>query len=68
VPRPGKPQQNAYVEPYNCTVRYTWLARTLLDSFEQVQGKATRWLWTCNHERPNMALGSITPEMELTTA
>ena len=42
--QPGKPQQNAYVERYNRTVRYAWLARTLFDSIEQVQDKATRWL------------------------
>ena len=62
---PGKPQQNAYVERYNRTVRYAWLARTLFDSIEQVQEKATRWLWTYNHERPNMALGGITPMQAL---
>jgi putative transposase len=40
--QPGKPQQNAYVERYNRTVRYAWLARTLFDSVEQVQNMATR--------------------------
>ncbi len=59
--QPGKPQQNAYVERYNRTIRYAWLARTLFDTIDQVQDKATRWLWTYNHERPNMALGGITP-------
>ncbi|WP_260306370.1 IS3 family transposase, partial [Xanthomonas sp. 3075] len=39
--QPGKPQQNAYVERYNRTVRYGWLARTMFDSIEQVQDKAT---------------------------
>ncbi len=63
--QPGKPQQNAYVERYNRTVRYAWLACTLFDTIEQVQDKATRWLWTYNHERPNMALGGITPIQKL---
>jgi len=66
--QPGKPQQNAYVERYNRTVRYAWLARTLFDTIKQVQDKATRWLWTYNHERPNMALGGITPAMKLAMA
>ena len=67
--QPGKPQQNAYVERYNRTVRYAWLARTLFDTIEQVQeDKATRWLWTYNHERPHMALGGITPAMRLAMA
>ena len=66
--QPGKPQQNAYVERYNRTVRYGWLARTLFDTIEQVQDRATRWLWSYNHERPNMALGGITPMQKLALA
>lgn len=62
------PQQNAYIERYNRTVRYAWLARTLFHSIEQVQETATRWLWTYNHERPNMALGGITPMQKLALA
>lgn len=46
-------------------MRYAWLDRTLFDSIEQVQDKATRWLWTYNHERSNMALGGITPMQKL---
>lgn len=63
--QPGKPQQNAYVERYNRTVRYDWLAHYLFDSIAEVQAFATRWLWTYNHERPNMALGGITPKQKL---
>lgn len=63
--QPGNPQQNAYVERYNRTVRYDWLAHYLFDSVEEVQDHATRWLWTYNHERPNMALGGITPKQKL---
>lgn len=62
--QPGKPQQNAYGERDNRTVRYAWLARTLFDSIGQVH-KATRWLWTNNHARPNMALGGIPPMQKL---
>lgn len=61
----SKPQQNTYVERYNRTVRYDWLAQYLFDSIEQAQESATRWLWTYNHERPNMALGGITPMQKL---
>ena len=60
--QPGKPQQNAYVERFNRTVRYDWLAQYLFESIGQVQEYATRWAWTYNHERPNMALGGITPK------
>jgi len=59
--QPGKPQQNAYVKRHNLTVHSAWLARTLLDSIEQVQDIATRSQWTCNHERSSVAHGGITP-------
>jgi putative transposase len=66
--QPGKPYQNAYVERYNRTVRYDWLGQYLFKSISQVQDFATRWLWTYNHERPNMALGGITPKQKLALA
>lgn len=60
--QPGKPQQNAYIERYNRTVRYDWLSHCLFESIGEVQDYATDWMWTHNHERPNMALSGITPE------
>jgi putative transposase len=66
--QPGKPQQNAYIERYNRTVRYDWLAHYLFDSIEEVQDYTTRWLWTYNHERPNMAIGGMTPKQKLALA
>lgn len=66
--QPGNPQQNAYVERYNRTVRYDWLSHYLFESIQEVQEFATRWLWTYNHERPNMALGGITPMQKLASA
>jgi len=59
--QPGNPQQNAYVERYNRTVRYDWLSQYLFSSISEVQEHATRWLWTCNNQRPNMAIGGVTP-------
>lgn len=66
--QPGKPQQNAYIERYNRTVRYDWLNQYLFDTIKQVQESATEWLWSYNHERPNMALGGITPMQRLPAA
>lgn len=63
--QPSNPQQNAYIERYNRTVRYAWLAGNLFQTIEQVQEVPTRWLWTYNNERPNMALGGITPMQTL---
>ena len=66
--QPGKPQQNAYVERYNRTVRQEWLEQYHFDTLEQVQNHATRWLWTYNNERPNMGIGGITPAQKLKQA
>jgi len=63
--QPGKPQQNAYIERYNRTVCYDWLSHYLFESIGEVQDYATDWVWTYNHERPNMALGGITPKQKL---
>ncbi len=66
--QPGKPQQNAYIERFNRTVHYEWLAQYHWSSLDEVQDHATQWMWTYNHERPNMALGGITPKQRLAMA
>lgn len=66
--QPGNPQQNAYVERYNRTVRHEWLEMHELITIEHAQEEATKWLWTYNNERPNMAIGGITPAMKLAEA
>jgi len=66
--QPGKPQQNAYVERFNRTVRYEWLSQYHWDSLDHVQQAATAWMWSYNYERPNMALGGITPKQRLAMA
>ena len=63
--QPGKPQQNAYVERFNRTVRQEWLQMNEFTSIHQAQDKAEHWLWTYNHVRPNMALGGLTPSQSL---
>jgi putative transposase len=66
--QPGKPQQNAYIERYNRTVRGEWLGQYIFETIEEAQEQATEWLWTYNNERPNMGIGGITPAMKLKTA
>jgi putative transposase len=66
--QPGKPQQNAYVERFNRTVRYEWLAQYEFDRLADMQDFATSWMWSYNHDRPNMALGGITPKQRLAMA
>ena len=58
------PTSNATTAPCATT---GWRS-TLFESIEEVQESATRWLWTYNHERPNMALGGITPMQKLALA
>jgi len=66
--QPGKPQQNAYIERFNRTVRHEWLNQHLFESIEYAQHTATQWLWQYNTERPNMAIGGITPYQKLAQA
>jgi putative transposase len=66
--QPGKPQQNAYIERYNRTVRHEWLDQNIFETIQEAQEQATKWLWTYNNDRPNMAIGGITPAMKLKQA
>jgi putative transposase len=66
--QPGQPQQNAYVERVNQTVRYEWLSQYFWETLDEVQPYATQWMWKYNHDRPNMALGGITPKPRLAVA
>ena len=65
---PGNPQQNAYVERYNRTMRYDWLNQELFISLDQVRQQAERWLYHYNNERPNMGNGGFTPIQKLNHA
>ena len=64
----GKPQQNAYIERYNRTVRHEWLDQNIFETIQEAQEQATKWLWTYNNDRPNMGIGGITPAMKLKMA
>lgn len=66
--QPGKPTQNAYVERFNRTVRHEWLELNLFESISHAQELATEWMWSYNNERPNSAIGGITPRMKLEAA
>jgi hypothetical protein len=50
------------------TVRYDWLAQTIVDTIDAVPESATHSPWTYNHELPNMAFGCIPPSMKLALA
>ena len=63
--QPRKPQQNAYIESYNRTVRGEWSGQYIFDTIEEAQDQATEWLWTYNNERPNMGIGGMTHALQL---
>ena len=65
---PGNPQQNAYVERFNRTMRYDWLNQELFTDLDQVRQQAEDWLYHYNHERPNMGNGGFTPMQKLNHA
>jgi len=44
---------------------YYWFNQDLFEGIEEVQDAATKWLWTYNNERPNMAIGDITQQQKL---
>ena len=66
--QPGQPQQKAYIERYNRTVRHERLDRHIIKTIEEAQDWATQWLWTYNNDRPNLGIGCITPGQKLKIA
>ena len=63
--QPGQPQQNAYIERFNRTMRYEFLSQHLFKTIEEVQDWSTKWLWQYNHQRPHMGLNGLTPTQKL---
>ena len=61
------------MERFNLTVRYEWLSQHYWESINEVQEFVTKWMYKMtegnpfggNHQRPNMALGGITPKQRL---
>lgn len=47
--QPGKPQQNAYIQRYNRTVRDDWLEQYLFTSLNELQHSATQWQGFYHH-------------------
>ena len=71
--QPSQPQQNAYIERHNRTVRHEGLDQ-YIETIKEAQDHATQWLWlwlwlwTYNNDRPNVGIGGITPAMKLKMA
>ncbi len=59
--QPGNPQQNAYVERFNRTVRYECLNQYLFRDLSEVEDYTTGWQYFYNHERPHMSVNGCPP-------
>ncbi len=59
--QPGKPNQNAYIERFNRTLRNELLDQHLFVRLEDVREAAYWWMLEYNEERPHDSLGDLTP-------
>jgi putative transposase len=59
--QPGKPNQNAFVERFNRTLRDEFLDQHLFLRLEDVREALYWWMLEYNHDRPHDSLGDLTP-------
>ena len=57
--QPGKPDQNAYIERFNRTLRNELLDQHLFVRLEDVREAAYWWMLEYNEERPHSSLGYL---------
>ena len=58
---PGKPQQNAFIESFNGSLRDELLNEELFDNLGDARRKLALWRYDYNNVRPHSALGNDTP-------
>ena len=58
---PGKPNQNAYIERFNRSLRNELLDLYLFRNLQQVRELTSRWRKQYNEHRPHDALGGLPP-------
>ena len=59
--QPGKPQQNAYVERCNGSIRRELLNAYVFKTVPEVRQKAEEWMFDYNNHRPHESLNNKTP-------
>lgn len=58
---PGKPQQNAFIESFNGSLRDELLNEEMFDSLDDARRKLAIWRYDYNNVRPHSSLGNKTP-------
>ena len=58
---PGKPQQNAFIESFNGSLRDELLNEELFDSLDDARRKLALWRYDYNNVRPHSSLSNKTP-------
>jgi putative transposase len=58
---PGKPQQNAFIESFNGSLRDELLDEEIFDSLPDARRKLACWRYDYNHVRPHSASGNVPP-------
>uniref|UniRef100_UPI00130077E6 integrase core domain-containing protein n=1 Tax=Primorskyibacter marinus TaxID=1977320 RepID=UPI00130077E6 len=59
---PGKPQQNAFIESFNGSLRDGLLNEELFDTLDDARRKLALWSYDYNNFRPHSSLGNRTPK------
>ena len=58
---PGKPQQNAFIESFNGSLRDEKLNEEIFDTLDNARRKLALWRYDYNNVRPHSSLGNQTP-------
>ena len=58
---PGKPQQNAFIESFNGSLRDELLNEEIFDTLDDARRKLALWRYDYNTVRPHSSLGNKTP-------
>ena len=58
---PGKPQQNAYIESFNGSLRDECLNQEVFDTLEEARRKLALWRYDYNNVRPHSSLNNQPP-------
>ncbi len=58
---PGKPQQNAFIESFNGSLRDELLNEEMFDSLDDARRKLALWRYDYNNVRPHSSLANQAP-------